>query len=276
MATWLVTGASRGFGRSICEQALGRGHRVVATARSTTSLDPLADAFPNRLLSLPLDVTDSASIAAAVEQTLAWSPSIGVLVNNAGSGIHGAIEEVSEEETAALFDANVFGLLRVTRAVLPVMRRQHSGHIINLSSAAGFVAGAGSGIYASTKFAVEGLSEALAAEVGPLGIKVTLIEPGSFRTDFNGSSIRIAAREIQDYAETAGKRARALRESSGRQPGDPGKVAEAICNIAGTEKPPLHLVLGNTGIDRVRAKLAVVDAELTQWESVSRSTDYET
>jgi NAD(P)-dependent dehydrogenase (short-subunit alcohol dehydrogenase family) len=222
---------------------------------------------------LRLDVTDQASIDQAVEQVQAWAGAIDVLINNAGYGVHGAIEEVSDEETRQIYDVNVFGLLRVTRAVLPVMRRQDSGQVVNLSSMGGLMAGEGSGIYASTKFAVEGISEALHAEVAPLGIRVIVIEPGPFRTDFNSRSIQIAQTTLADYADTAGQRSAALRASSGKQPGDPDKAARIVCDLVAMDEPPFRLLLGNPAVDRVRPKLSAVLEEIAKWEGLSRSAD---
>ncbi len=274
MRTWLVTGASRGFGRTISDEALRRGDRVVAAARTLDHLDDLVAANPERVLPVAMDVTDDAAVRTAVDKAAGWTGTIDVLVNNAGYGIHGAVEEVDADETAKIFDVNVFGLLRVTRAILPIMRKQRSGHIVNISSLAGLVGGAGSGIYASTKFAVEGLSEAMMHEVRPLGIRVTLIEPGPFRTDFNGSSIQIARAKIADYDATAGERGIALRAASGKQPGDPKRVAEIICDVVESSEPPLHLPLGNPAVERVGKKLAALNKELNKWEPVSRSADF--
>lgn len=273
MKTWLITGASSGLGRAIAEEALRGGERVVATARRPADVEDLRGRYPETALAMALDVTDQGSVNGAVEQAIAWAGAIDVLVNNAGYGVHGAIEEVSDEEVRHLYDVNVFGLLTITRAVLPIMRRQRSGHVINISSVGGLVAGEGSGTYCSTKFAVEGISEALRAEVAPLGIRVTAIEPGPFRTDFNGRSIKIAATSIPDYAETAGRRSAALRAASGRQPGDPDKAARIICEIAASPEPPLHLLLGNPAVDRARPKLQGLLAEIDRWETISRSAD---
>jgi NAD(P)-dependent dehydrogenase (short-subunit alcohol dehydrogenase family) len=273
MRTWLVTGASSGFGRTISEEALRRGERVVATARKPQDVEDFRSRYPETALPLRLDVTDQASIEQAVEQAQAWGGTIDVLINNAGYGVHGAIEEVSDEETRQIYDVNVFGLLRVTRAVLPVMRRQDSGQVVNLSSMGGLMAGEGSGIYASTKFAVEGISEALHAEVAPLGIRVIVIEPGPFRTDFNSRSIQIAQTTLADYADTAGQRSAALRASSGKQPGDPDKAARIVCDLVAMDEPPFRLLLGNPAVDRVRPKLSAVLEEIAKWEELSRSAD---
>ena len=273
MQTWLVTGASSGFGRTISEEALRRGERVAVTARNPEDVADFRERYPETALPVRLDVTDGASIAQAVERTSAWAGTLDVVVNNAGYGVHGAIEEVSDEETRQIFDVNVFGLLRVTRAVLPLMRQQGRGHVVNLSSMGGLVAGAGSGVYAATKFAVEGISEALRAEVAPLGIRVTVSEPGPFRTDFNGRSIQVARASLPAYADTAGRRSAALRSSSGKQPGNPDKAARILCDIVASAEPPFHLLLGNAAVDRVRPKLTALMEEIARWEEVSRSAD---
>jgi NAD(P)-dependent dehydrogenase (short-subunit alcohol dehydrogenase family) len=273
MRTWLITGASSGFGRAIANEALRRGERVVATARRPPDIDDFRLRHPETALPLRLDVTDPANVAEAVAQAAAWAGTLDVLVNNAGYGVHGAIEEVADDEARAVLDVNLFGLLRVTRAVLPVMRRQGSGHIVNIGSMGGLVAGAGSGVYAATKFALEGLSEALRDEVAPLGIAVTVVEPGPFRTDFNGRSIQVAATSLPAYAETAGRRSAALRANSGKQPGDPDKAARIICDLVAAPEPPFHLLLGNAAVDRVRPKLEALLAEIARSEALSRSAD---
>lgn len=274
MGTWLITGASRGLGRALAEEVLARGENLVATVRTITDLDELAAQFPQKLLVVAMDASDGASMDKAVADALKKWPTIDVLINNAGTGMHGAVEEVSHEETQLTFEINVFGLLRMTRTVLPVMRRQGSGHIINISSVAGLAASPGTGIYAATKFAVEGATESMAHELSPLGIQVTLIEPGPFRTDFYGSSFRKAKATIADYATTAAKRSSTLKQSSGRQPGDPLKAAKAICDIAGLPDAPLRLLLGNVAVDLVREKYAARQAERQKWEDVSRATDF--
>jgi NAD(P)-dependent dehydrogenase (short-subunit alcohol dehydrogenase family) len=275
MRTWLITGASRGLGRAIAEEVLARGENVIAAIRSVADLDDLAAKFPETLLTVAMDATDGASMSNAVDSALKKWPVIDILINNAGTGMHGAIEEVSHEETQRTFEINVFGLLRMTRTVLPIMRRQGSGHIINISSVAGLVAAPGTGIYAATKFAVEGASESLAHELTPLGIQVTLIEPGPFRTDFYGSSFKKAKTTIADYALTAGKRSSTLREGSGQQPGDPRKAAKAICDIGGSPDAPLRLLLGNVAVDLVKDRYAARKAEQDKWVDVSRATDFE-
>jgi NADP-dependent 3-hydroxy acid dehydrogenase YdfG len=272
---WLITGASSGFGRCIAEEALSRGELVMATARNLSAAEAVAGQFPNLARAARLDVTDAASIQRAVQDTLDWAGQIDVLVNNAGRGLHGAIEETSDREARALFDTNIFGLLALIRAALPGMRERESGYIINLGSVAGLVPGAGSGLYAATKSALASISEALSAEVAPFGLRVTNIEPGPFRTEFQGRSIRMAERSIPAYAPTAGKRTADLRRGSGRQPGDPRKAARVICDLAGEANPPLRLVLGSSAIDRARQKLANLAGEISEWEDVSRATAFD-
>ncbi|MGC4942083.1 oxidoreductase [Kribbella sp. DT2] len=268
MSVWFVTGASRGFGAEIVREALARGHQVVATARHPEEI-------PYDVLKLPLDVTDEYQARAAVEQTVAEYGRIDVLVNNAGRGLLGAVEEASDEVARAVFDTNVFGLLTVQRAVLPVLRAQRSGHIVQLSSVGGFTGTPGWGVYAATKFAVEGLSEALAAEVGPLGIKVTIVEPGFFRTDFlDSSSLHTADTTIDDYAATTGRVRELMAERNHSQPGDPVKAARAIVDLTELDEPPLRIQLGTDAVERIGAKLDFLQAELARWRTVSTSTDH--
>ncbi|WP_173930988.1 oxidoreductase [Chelativorans sp. Marseille-P2723] len=274
MKTWLVTGASGGLGAAITKAALHRGDRVVVSARNIEGARALAREVPDRALAVRIDVEDSQSISRGIEEALAWAGRIDVLVNNAGRGFHGAVEEVSDAEARALFETNVFGLLSVTRPVLAHMRENRTGHVINIGSMAGLASGAGTGIYCATKFALEGISEAMHAELSPLGIKVTIVEPGPFRTEFNGSSIRQAARSIPDYESTAGERIAALRASNGHQPGDPAKAAELICDIAAMDSPPLHLVVGGAAIERAQRKLEQLGAEIAAWEERSRATSF--
>jgi short-subunit dehydrogenase len=235
----------------------------------------MVEKYPDRLLALKLDVTKQGDIEGAVQEALARFKKIDVLVNNAGYGLVGALEECSLEEIRTQFETNVFGLMSMTKAILPTMRKQRSGHIINLSSVAGLVAGAGSGIYNSTKFAVEGLSESLAQDVSNFGIKVTIIEPGPFRTDFAGQSIHIPA----PHPDYQGSRAMTIREymdnMNTRQPGDPIKAAKIMIQITELENPPLRLPLGNIALERIFAKFANQDAEFKKYESLSRSADYD-
>jgi hypothetical protein len=271
---WMVTGASRGLGVEIARAVLQAGHKLVATARKTEALDYLGT--HHNLFKAALDVTDEAQSKAAVGASLAHFGRIDVLVNNAGYGLLGAVEEASATEVENLFRTNVFGLLNVTRAVLPAMRKQRSGHIFNMSSDAGHLAGPGWGLYASTKFAVEALSEALHAELTPLGIHVTAIEPGFFRTEFlGGDSLATPAERISDYAPTVGKMLEFAAVRNGRQPGDPRKLAQALLQVAGATEPPLRLPLGFDTLARIAEKNAFVDKEIAQWRELSESTDFD-
>ncbi|WP_327371554.1 SDR family NAD(P)-dependent oxidoreductase [Streptomyces sp. NBC_01217] len=230
----------------------------------------------DRLLAVAVDVTDESQVQAAVAAAVERFGRIDVLVNNAGRGLLGAVEEASADEVHSVFDTNVFGLLSVSRAVLPVLRGRRSGRVINISSVGGFAAGAGWGIYAGTKFAVEGISEAMRAELLPLGIFTTVVEPGVFRTDFlDSSSLHDTGRTIEDYAESAGRTRDWARQTSHAQPGDPVKAAAAIVELAQAEQPPLRLQLGADCVARVEAKLASVADELAQWRQLALSTGYD-
>lgn len=272
--TWFITGASTGFGRLLAEEVLRRGGRVIATARNRDKVADLETQDPGRALALALDVTDAGQVDSAVTQAFAKFGGVDVLVNNAGYGVAGAIEEVSEDELMPMYETNVFGLLRVTRAFLPHLRKQRSGHILNLSSIGGLTAGPGWGLYQSTKFAVEGFSEALAQEVAPLGIRVTIIEPGPFRTDFLGRSGVEAATKIADYDQTAGNARRYMSEQDGKQPGDPLKAVQAMIEVVESDDPPLRLLLGAGALKRVRQKLETWQKEIAAWEPVTVGADF--
>ena len=274
MRTWFITGASRGFGILIARQALAAGDAVVATARNPRqALDAIGD-HPN-LLVQALDVTDEAQAHDAAAAAVKRFGSIDVLVNNAGFGLLGAIEEASAAEIEAVYRTNVFGLLGVTKAILPHMRRQRSGHILNISSVGGYRSGAGFGIYCSTKFAVEGISEALADEVGPLGIKVTIVEPGYFRTDFlDASSLSVSPLRIADYDATAGATRDRAAEVSHNQPGDPAKLAPAILLLVASDNPPLRMPFGSDTVAAIAAKNAFVAGEVAAWRDLAVSTDF--
>jgi NAD(P)-dependent dehydrogenase (short-subunit alcohol dehydrogenase family) len=273
MKTWFITGASRGFGLLIAKLALERGDNVVATARKPESILNALGA-QEKLLALPVDVTNEQDAISAAEQAVARFGRIDVLVNNAGYGLLGAVEESSAEEVRRLFDTNVFGLLNVTRAVLPVMRRQRSGHVINFSSIGGYSAYRGWGVYGSTKFAVEGITEAMSQELAPLGIHATVVEPGFFRTDFlDASSLVSTATEIEDYADTVGAMRKFAAAANHQQPGDPVMLAIAMMVLADSPNPPLRLPLGSDTIQRLREKNQTVEREMEQWMSVSLSTD---
>ena len=273
--TWFITGASRGFGLEIARAALARGDRVVAAARDPQAVTRALGTH-ERLLPVALDVADERQAEAAVAAALASFGRLDVLVNNAGRGLLGAVEEASADEVRAVFAVNVDGLLTVTRAVLPAMRRQRSGRVINLSSVGGFVAWPGWGIYAATKFAVEGLSEAMHGELTPLGIHVTSVEPGAFRTDFlDPSSLVRTRRTIDDYAASSGATREWANDTNHAQAGDPAKAAAAIVWLATTAAPPLRLQLGADCVARVEAKLASVRAELDRFRDVAVSTGYD-
>ena len=274
MKTWFITGASRGFGLRIAQLALEQGDNVVATARRTESV---IEALGNRerLLALPLDVTNETQAKAAVKAAVELFGSIDVLLNNAGFGLLGAVEEASAEDVERVYRTNVFGLLNVTRAVLPTMRAQRSGRILNISSIGGYRAGPGFGVYSSTKFAVEGLSESLHAELAPLDIHVTVVEPGYFRTDFlDATSLTVSGSEITDYAETAGRVRKIAAHLNHGQPGDPDKLAQVLVDFADAANPPVRLPLGSDTVAAIEAKHAS-DAEiLAKWRRVSVSTDF--
>jgi len=270
---WFITGTSKGFGYLLAEEALKRGERVIATARDVSKLSRLARQYPDRIHTLTLDVTNPNEIISIAQQGIAAFGHVDTLVNNAGYGVNGAIEEVSEDEFEPMFQTNIYGLIRVTRAFLPHFRQRRSGHIFNLSSIGGLIGSPGWGFYNATKFAVEGLSEALAEEMKPLGVHVTVVEPGPFRTDFLGRSSKLARRQLRDYATTAGKAREYLKTQSGKQPGDPQKAVEAIITAANSPKPPLHLILGQVALTRFRHKLSDWHEEIAAWESVTTSVD---
>ncbi|WP_235623899.1 SDR family NAD(P)-dependent oxidoreductase [Mycolicibacterium goodii] len=258
----------------IAETALADGHNVVATARDAAAARA---ALPDseRLLTAALDVSDIDQAQAAVSTALETFGSIDVLVNNAGRGVLGAVEEVSDAEARAVFETNVFGVLNVTRAVLPGMRKRRTGHIINFSSVGGFAGSIGWGVYNGTKFAVEGISEALALELAPLGIQVTIVEPGYFRTDFlDGSSLQFAATALEDYAETSGQMRDRAQAVSHQQPGDPRAGARVVVDIGGRADAPLRLPLGADAVERIEAKLKSVAANLDQVRQQSISTSF--
>jgi NAD(P)-dependent dehydrogenase (short-subunit alcohol dehydrogenase family) len=253
---------------------LKSGGKVVATARKLDKVADLEEQYPQKAKALALDVTDASQVDSAVTQSLAHFGRVDVLVNNAGYGVAGAIEEVSEAEFMPMFETNVFGLLKVTRAFLPHLRKQRSGHILNLSSIGGLIGGQGIGMYNATKFAVEGLSEALAAELAPLGIRVTVIEPGPFRTDFLGRSGVIAKIKIADYDKTAANMRKYFVENDGKQAGDPLKAVQAMIQVVESQDPPLHLLLGASALQRFRGKLDSWQGEIAAWQQVTVGADF--
>jgi NAD(P)-dependent dehydrogenase (short-subunit alcohol dehydrogenase family) len=272
--TWFITGASTGFGRILAEEVLKGGGKVIATARKLDKIADLEQKYPGNVRVFALDVTDPAQILSIVAQALTGFGPVDVLVNNAGYGLAGGIEEATEDEFMPVFETNVFGLMRVTRAFLPHFRKQRSGNIINLSSIGGLIGSAGWGYYNASKFAVEGFSEALAAELAPLGVHVTIVEPGPFRTDFLGRSGVEAKERIADYDATAGKTRQYFHDQAGKQKGDPLRAVHAIIQAAESPQPPLHLVLGALALQRMRGKLDQWKSELDAWQSTSLGADF--
>jgi len=271
---WFITGASTGFGRLLAEQVLKAGGRVIATARKPEQVADLAKQYPETARVFALDVMKPEQIEAVAKDAIAAFGRIDVLVNNAGYGIAGGIEEATEEEFLPVFETNVFGLIRVTRAFLPQFRRQHTGHIINMSSMAGIGGSAGWGYYNASKFAVEGFSEALAGEMAAIGVKVTIIEPGPFRTDFLGRSGVLAKREIDEYRPAIGPVREYFHSNAGKQRGDPAKAVEAIMDVVEMPDPPLHLLLGHAAWNRMKGKLEQWRQEMAKHESVSLGADF--
>ena len=272
MATWLITGCSTGLGRALAHAVLAHGHNAVVTARNVSTVEDIAAAFPGTALALPLDVTDRAQISSAVQQARTRFGGVDVLVNNAGYGYRAAVEEADDADIRQLFDTNVFGAVDVIKAVLPDMRAKRAGAILNISSIGARISPAGSGYYSATKAALEGLSGSLHKELHPLGISVTVVEPGAFRTDFAGRSLTQSATAIEDYAETAGKRRKEHDTMHGTQPGDPAKAGEAILTVVESANPPSLLVLGRDAYDAFAAVAQGERTELDQWRDLSLST----
>jgi NAD(P)-dependent dehydrogenase (short-subunit alcohol dehydrogenase family) len=273
MKTWLITGASTGFGRQLAETVLKHGDQCVLTARRPEQLDDLVALFAHLAITVPLDVTQPAQIAHAFAVARERFGAIDVVVNNAGYGLLAALEETDEVRLARNLETNLLGPLRVMRAAIPIMREQKRGHIINISAAAAFGNYPGFAIYGAGKAGLEAASEAVAVECAPFGIKVTLVVPGPFRTDFIARSMDVAPR-LPEYANTVGKFETFLARINGKQPGDPRKAAEAIYQIAGAEKPPFRLVLGKYAHDKLDKRLKSLGAELEAWRAVGLPTDY--
>ena len=271
---WFITGASRGIGALIAEAALADGNAVVAAGRNVAAIaERLGN--PAALLPVALDVTDEGQAKAAVQAAMEKFGRIDVLVNNAGFGLLGAVEESADHDVRRMYDTNVFGLLNVTRAVLPVMRAKRSGHVINISSIGGYRGAAGFGVYSSTKFAVEGITEALRDELKPLGIHATVVEPGYFRTDFlDASSLMVAPDVIADYDASSGAVRRLAAQMNHNQPGDPKKLAHALVVLADAPTPPLRLPLGTDTLAAIAKKNAYVTQETATWKTLSASTDF--
>ena len=271
---WLITGCSTGFGRELAKLVLARGWRAVVTARDPSKVADIAKGHEDRALVLTLDVTQRAQIDTAVAQATERFGRIDVLVNNAGYGYLAAIEEGEDAAVRDMFETNVFGLVDMTKAVLPAMRKQHSGLIVNVSSIGGIASFAATGYYHGTKYAVEGISESLALEVKPLGIDVMLVEPGPFRTNWAGPSIKQSAIVIDDYASTAGERRKQTAARSGNQAGDPVRAAQAIIDAALADAPPLRLLLGKAALVLARKKLDTLRKDFDRWEATTIGADY--
>lgn len=269
---WFITGCSSGFGRELASHVLARGYRAVVTARNPDEVKGLADR--REALVLKLDVTDQGQVDAAIKAAEDTFDRIDVLVNNAGIGYFAAVEESEEDQVRIMFEINVFGLSRMIHAALPGMRKRRKGYIVNFSSIAGLRSFPSIGYYSATKYAVEGLSEALWQEVEPLGIRVLIVEPSGFRTDWAGRSANETGRPIDDYATTAGAWRRQVRAMSGRQPGDPVRAAQAIVKVIESPNPPHHLLLGNDAYEGATAKLDALRGEFAAWEAVTRGADF--
>lgn len=271
---WFITGASRGFGALIAKDALARGDKVVATARNPQTVINALGSHPN-LLALKLDVTSEQAAISAAEQSIQHFSRIDILVNNAGYGLLGAVEESGDQEVKDLFNTNVFGVLNVIRAVVPYMRKQASGHIINISSIGGYASYPGWGVYCATKFAVEALTESLAYELQPFGIKATTVEPGFFRTDFLDSTSLVSTKKnFAEYAETVGAMRDFAASANHAQPGDPTKLSKAILELVDSENPPLRLPLGSDTVQKITEKNQFVQKELDTWKDLAVSTDF--
>jgi NAD(P)-dependent dehydrogenase (short-subunit alcohol dehydrogenase family) len=271
---WFITGSSRGLGRSLTEAVLAKGDKVVATARRPEQLDDLVAEYPDQIYPIQLDVTDNGQIQSAVEQTVKHFGRIDVLVNNAGFGITGAAEAYTDEQVRSQLETNLYAPIAITRAVLPYMRKQRSGHILQISSVGGRVGSAGITIYQAAKFGLGGFSEGLSKEVAPLGIKVTCVEPGGFRTDWAGDSMTYA-KSIEGYEDSVDVRANFFKSREFKPVGDPDKAARVMIDLVDTPEPPVHLVLGSEAIGIVKHSEAAKNAELEKWLPVSISTDHD-
>ncbi|MBX7202683.1 MAG: SDR family NAD(P)-dependent oxidoreductase [Bacteroidia bacterium] len=272
---WFITGCSTGLGHSLAQCVLKAGYKVVVTAREKQQIQPLADAFPGMALLCSLDVTNKESIEKAVSEAITAFGRIDFLVNNAGIGYFAAIEESEEPDYRRMFEVNFFGLHDVTKAILPLMRKQRGGHILNVSSIAGFAGFPAVGFYNATKFAVQGYSESLAKETAHLGIRVTIVSPSGFRTDWAGRSAKSSPVIIEDYLPSAGANKQNIRNSSGKQAGDPQRAAEAILRVCESPNPPLHLLLGSAALKNVRLKLDNLKSDIDTWEATSAGADYQ-
>ncbi len=271
---WFITGCSTGFGRELAKEVLKDGYKAVVTSREVNDVQDIVDAYPENAMAVKLDVTNAGEIEMAVGKALQHFGHIDVLVNNAGIGYFGAIEESEEDQVRRMFEINFWGLAAVTKAVLPGMRAQRSGHILNVASIGGLVGFPAVGFYNATKFAVDGYSDALSKEVAPLGIKVTVICPSGFRTDWAGRSANNSKIVIDDYKATAEANKSNIRGYSGKQPGDPVKAAKAMVKVVETENPPLHLLLGVAALKGARNKLEVLRKDFDAWEATTTGADF--
>jgi len=271
---WFITGSSTGFGRTLAEEALKQGHKVVATARKPETLKDLEEQYPDNARVVRLDVTKKDEVQSAVEEGIKAFGRIDAIVNNAGYGLMGAIEEPSDEQIRQIFETNFFGALNVIRAALPQLRKQQSGHILNFSSVGGFISFPGTGYYCASKFALEGVSEALAGEGAPLGIRTTIVEPGAFRTDFNGRALQLPETRMMEYPATD-EFVNWLKAEDGKQPGDPLKAAKAIIKVVESDNPPLRLVLGADALNAIENELEAVKKDIATWRDVSIDTAFE-
>jgi NAD(P)-dependent dehydrogenase (short-subunit alcohol dehydrogenase family) len=270
---WFITGTSTGFGRTLAELLIKKGAKVVATARDLSKIEDLELLAPERVKAVQLDVQNEEAAKQAIQSAVDAFGRIDVVVNNAGYGLIGALEELALAEIRDQFETNVFGVLHVTKAAIPLFRDQQTGHFINISSVGGVIGSAGVGIYNSSKFALEGISEALAEELAPLGVKTTIIEPGAFRTDWAGRSL-VRSNPIEDYEQTAGATRQRIVSNNGKQKGDPRILAEILVRIAEEKNPPLRLPLGTDVYDRIRLKLEGQLEDLHQWKELTLSTDF--
>jgi NAD(P)-dependent dehydrogenase (short-subunit alcohol dehydrogenase family) len=271
---WFITGCSTGFGRELAKEVLASGYKAAVAARNTDDVKDITEAYPDTAIAVKLDVTKAEDITAAVDQITQQFGQIDVLVNNAGIGYFGAIEESEEDEVRRMFEINFFGLANVTKAVLPILRKQRSGHILNVASIGGLVGFPAVGFYNATKFAVDGYSESLSKELAPLGIKVTLIAPSGFRTDWAGRSANNSKIVIDDYKETAGTNKDNIRGYSGNQPGDPVRAAKAMIKAVESENPPLRLLLGEAALKGARNKIELLKKDIDTWAEVTVGADF--
>jgi NAD(P)-dependent dehydrogenase (short-subunit alcohol dehydrogenase family) len=273
-SVWLITGCSSGIGRHVALAALARGHRVAVTARNVSAIKDIVAEHPDQAIAVALDVTRREQVASAIEETESRFGGIDVLVNNAGYGYMAAVEEGEDEEVRAMFDTNYFGVVDMIKAALPGMRRRGRGHIINISSMTGLVANPPNVYYSSSKFALEALTEGLAKEVAPLGIRVTAIEPGAIRTDWSTRSMKETQQPIDAYSETVGARKALIKAAGSKFPGDPQRVAEAVVMVSELEEPPLHLLLGHDVYNAYRDKLGGLMESVEKWKSVTLDVNF--